>query len=766
MRHGTRYVVLLILLFSTFGIPLAAQAASPSDSTAQRYIVTLAPGSDNVRGYFAQWLAHSIGFRVDQSFDSVIKGFTANLTSGQVNSLRSSSQVMSIQRDLPTHMTDTDQTTPTGVQRIGDLLNSTADIDGSGPDLNINVATLDSGIGPSSDLNVKGGFNALNVSSGGTPNPQDCSAPTSDPASYADDNGHGTHVAGTIAAKDNGEGVVGVAPGAGLYAVKVFDDKGNGYVSYIICGMDWIAANAQADSIKAVNFSGAWSGTASPGCGNPWYSWSQWWLGTQTDPAHQAICNLVNTLGIPMIVAAGNDGKDAKNTLPAAYPEVITVGAIVDTNGVGGTPVGSTTWGTDEARASFSNFGPAVTVYAPGVNILSDWPLGNHNDGADGVSGLNVISGTSMATPHVTGAALLYLLNHPGASPDTIKAALVANGEAGNWGNPSGSQPLLNVGNAAFGPVAPVHNMTVDSVAAPNPAFTGGNNTVTVTITNRGNGTELNASVTLKDGSTTVGTQSGLTLTTNESKTLTFSNWSPTVTGNHTLTATLTYNGGATATNSTTVTVNDVVHDVDVTSVTPAAAPPTDGVATTVTVHVVNNGNQSESGVTVKLTDNGSPVGSTQSVTGTLALGGGADVSFAWTPSINGNPHTLKATVTFNTTGTNSLSTTPITVASKPLGQDIWVTQLSGPSLFGSTGSVTIGSGSGAVAGATVNLSITGPSTNTTRTVVTSSSGTASFSFSAPKWGTYTATVTSVTHNADTYNASKNTKTSVSFFGF
>jgi subtilisin family serine protease len=763
-----RSVVLLIVLLSAFAVPLAAEAASSSDTTTQRYIVTLAPNSYNFRGYFAQWLAHSVGFRVDQSFDSVIKGFTANLTSQQVSSLLSISQVISIQRDLPTHMTDTGQTTPTGVQRIGDLANSTANINGSGPDLNINVATLDSGIGPNPDLNVKGGFNALNVSPSGTPNPQDCSAPTSDPGSYADDNGHGTHVAGTIAAKDDGEGVVGVAPGAGLYAVKVFDNTGNGYVSYIICGMDWIAANAQADNIKAVNFSGAWSGTNSLDCGAAeWVSVpGRWWRSWQAeDTAHEAVCNLVNTYGIPMIVAAGNDGKDAKNTLPAAYPEVISVGAIVDTNGVGGAPGPASSWGADESRASFSNYGSAVTVYAPGVNILSDWPLGNTNDGADGVSGLNIISGTSMATPHVTGAVLLYLLNHPGASPAAIKSALVSNGEAGNWGKPYGSQPLVNVSNAAFGPPLPVHNMTVDSVSAPNPAIAGTNNSVTVTITNRGNVTESNASVTLKDGSTTVGTQSSLTLSSSESKTLTFSNWSPSGTGSHTLTATLTYNGGTTASNDTTVTVNAVVHDVDVTSVTPDTTP-TDGVATTVTVHVVNNGNQSESGVTVKLTDNGSMVGSTQSVSGTLAPGAGADVSFTWTPSVSGNPHTLKATVTFNTTGTNSLSTAPITVVTKPAGQDIWVTGLTAPSAFGSGGSVTIGSASGTVGGATVTISITGPNTNTQLSLVTSSSGKATFSFSGRSWGTYTARVTNVTHNADTYNASKNTTTSVSFFSF
>ncbi len=467
MSRALRLFVIVVLVISALSIPITALADAPQDTSTSPYIVSFASSTTDANGLAAS-LGQSNGFQVEHSFNTLIKGFSAWLTPRQVSVLSALSQVVQIEPDLPVQLADT-QSVPTGVDRIGTTSNSTASIDGSGADLNIAVATLDTGVDPTHpDLNVAGGYNCTDENQ---------------PDAWTDDNGHGTHVAGIIAAQDNGIGVVGVAPGARIWAVKVFDSSGNGSVSEVICGMNWIAAHAQEDAIRVVNFSGTWGGTNSGNCGTS----SNWWM--STDSAHQAVCNLVNTNDIPFVVAAGNGtnnnghGVNAWRTLPAAYPETIAVGAIADSDGQPG-GLGQSTWaGADDTRASFSNFGNVVTLYAPGVNITSTW-----NDG-----GYRVDSGTSMAAPHVTGAVALYLLNHSTASPDQVKRALVASGEPGSWGAPYGNQPLLNVSNPDFGGSAPrqIWESDLTVSAAGGKVMTG-----QVTVTSD-SGPVANASVTL-----------------------------------------------------------------------------------------------------------------------------------------------------------------------------------------------------------------------------------------------------------------------------
>jgi subtilisin family serine protease len=212
-----------------------------------------------------------------------------------------------------------------------------------------------------------------------------------------DDNGHGTHVAGTAAAKDDGNGVVGMAPGARLWAVKVLDRNGSGSLSNVIKGIDFVTQNK--GEIEVANMS----------------------LGCEctSTSMNTAISNSVAS-GITYVVAAGNNAKNASTFSPANHPAVIAVSAIVDTDGKGGGLGPSTSYGADDTFASFSNYGTTVDMAAPGVKIYSTYKNG----------GYATMSGTSMASPHVAGAAAIYKTTHPTASPADVKNALQSQGIA------------------------------------------------------------------------------------------------------------------------------------------------------------------------------------------------------------------------------------------------------------------------------------------------------------------------------------------------
>ena len=189
-----------------------------------------------------------------------------------------------------------------------------------------------------------------------------------------DGNGHGTHVAGTV-----GGSTYGVAKNVTLVAVRVLDSSGNGTNSGVIAGVDFVTSDHQAGQPAVANMS----------------------LGGGASSAlDTAVANAVAD-GVTFAVAAGNETQDACNVSPAREPSAITVG--------------STT--TTDARSSFSNFGTCVDIFAPGSSITSSW---NTSDTAT-----NTISGTSMATPHVTGVAALFLEVNPTASPATVTAAII-----------------------------------------------------------------------------------------------------------------------------------------------------------------------------------------------------------------------------------------------------------------------------------------------------------------------------------------------------
>ena len=406
-----RVLLALLVALALLGtVPAAASDAPPSEPAS--YIVSLSPEAIT-SGIDGQVIAARYGATLEAGFPALHQ-FSVLLTPSEVGQLRADPDITALMPDGAAYLADVEddafdgsQTTinpRSGIDRIrADQVSLPAGFDPA----DVNVAVLDTGVSDKQPaLNVVGGYNCL----------------SGDQSSYGDVKGHGSHVAGIIGARDLGSGPRGVVPGASIWAIRVFDSDGQSTMTKILCGLNWVAEHA--DTIQVVNFSAVFSQVNTGACGMTS-------SGNVIDPVHQAICQIVDDLGIPFIVAGGNFGSMASFVTPAAYAETIAVGAIVDTDGLPGGLGSNTKWGADDTRATFSNYGPTISIFAPGVNILSTTPIGGY------VS----MSGTSMATPFVTGAVALYRIEHPDATPAQIKNALIASGDPGNWS----TQPLLDL---------------------------------------------------------------------------------------------------------------------------------------------------------------------------------------------------------------------------------------------------------------------------------------------------------------------------------
>jgi subtilisin family serine protease len=332
-------------------------------------------------------LSKQLGFIPVLQYANALAGFSAQLTATQVSALQANSAVAYVTPDQTFTASGlqalaSGETLPVGIRRI--VAASTTQVHTAS---GVGVAVLDTGIDlTNTDL---GAVSAINCITSGS--------------SAQDDNGHGTNVAGIIAAKDQGATVVGVAPATKLYSVKVMNKNGSGTLSQILCGINWVTANAAALNIKVANMSFAGSGSNDNNCGN-----------TNNDAEHQAICKLV-TAGVTVVAAAGNSATGFASSIPAAYPEVLTVTAMTDTNGIpGGTGAAASCLSgqKDDTYGTYSNYAvsstdQAHTVAAPGTCIVSD-KLGG---------GTSTYYGTSQAAPAVAGTVALCINDNGVSGP-------------------------------------------------------------------------------------------------------------------------------------------------------------------------------------------------------------------------------------------------------------------------------------------------------------------------------------------------------------
>lgn len=357
--------------------PAAAVPAAPSPrpAVAQRYLVST---SSTAATHRLAELVGQAGGRVTHRYRDVLVGFSASLTPDQVRRLRADARVRSVVPDAVLHATDVQSDPTWGLDRIDQRSATrdhsyTYDSDGSG----VNVFVVDTGVRLSHHQlagRARSGYDFV----GDDPTATDCA-------------GHGTHVAGTVAGS-----TYGVAKKAKIVSVRVLGCSGSGWTSDIVAGLDWVVSHKPSGP-SVVNMS----------------------LGGDPDAAIDHAVRRTIAAGIPVVVAAGNDGTDACRSSPARVPAALTVAA------------------TDsrDVRAGWSNRGSCVDLFAPGVGVRS---ASNASDTAT-----EVLSGTSMAAPHVTGAVARYLDTHRDATPGQVTTALKAASTTGKVQHAAGSPDRL-----------------------------------------------------------------------------------------------------------------------------------------------------------------------------------------------------------------------------------------------------------------------------------------------------------------------------------
>ena len=356
-----KFVVTATLFAGMLTVPGISDAApTPPEGPPGIYIVALHGGSDP--RHVAEDHNRRFNAEVTQVYSAALNGYAARIPAARLANLRADPRVAYIEADGTA--TASAQTIPWGINRIDADVSSTLAGNGSGSVTGVNAYVIDTGISTHPDLNL--------VAHGNW---------TGDGKNY-DCNGHGTHVAGTIGAKDDTTSVLGAAPGVALTGLKVLDCNGSGSTSNIIAAVDWVTANAKKPAVVNMSLGGSASKALD-------------------DAVRKSASN-----GYLYMVAAGNSGANACNYSPARAGAGTNNGIV-------------TIAATDSANQepSWSNYGSCVDIWAPGVSTLS-----TYNNG-----GTATMSGTSMASPHVAGAGALYLSKNTTVTPATAEATLKTN---------------------------------------------------------------------------------------------------------------------------------------------------------------------------------------------------------------------------------------------------------------------------------------------------------------------------------------------------
>ncbi|MFM9372022.1 S8 family peptidase [Streptomyces sp. Da 82-17] len=367
--------------------------AGAPGAIADSYIVTLKKSVAKSSSAKGKGVAKEHGAKIERTYTAALNGYAVEATEAEAKRLAADPAVASVSQNRKFTIDGTQPSPPSwGLDRIDQkslpLNQSYTYPDSAGQ--GVTAYVIDTGVRIThTDFGGRASYGYDAVDNDNT---------------AQDGHGHGTHVAGTVAGS-----AYGVAKKAKVVGVRVLDNNGSGTTAGVVAGIDWVTRNAVKPAVANMSLGGGADSTLDA-----------------------AVRNSIAS-GITYSLAAGNESTDASTKSPARVAEGITVGATT----------------SSDAKASYSNYGSVLDIFAPGSSITSAWSTGD--------SATNTISGTSMAAPHVAGAAALYLADHTSSTPAQVRDALVAASSTGVVTSPGTGSPnrLLNVGSGSTTPPGP-----------------------------------------------------------------------------------------------------------------------------------------------------------------------------------------------------------------------------------------------------------------------------------------------------------------------